>query len=169
MPESLPELYLARHGETAWTISRQHTGRSDIPLTERGERNARSLGERLRGTTFTTVLTSSLIRARRTAELAGFGDLAVAEHDLMEWDYGQLRRQDDGRDPPARIRTGRSSATAVPAASRSPRWVPGPIACIGPPTRPARAAFCSSATATSSGSWPHAGWAWLPPTAGSFI
>ena len=58
MSEPLPEIYLARHGETAWTISHQHTGRSDIPLTERGERNARSLGERLRGMTFGKVLTS---------------------------------------------------------------------------------------------------------------
>ena len=60
MSEPLPEIYLARHGETAWTISHQHTGRSDIPLTERGERNARSLGERLRGMTFAKVLTSPL-------------------------------------------------------------------------------------------------------------
>ena len=63
MSESLPEIYLARHGETAWTLSHQHTGRTDIPLTERGERNARSLGERLRGLTFAKVLTSSLVRA----------------------------------------------------------------------------------------------------------
>lgn len=89
MPESLPEIYLARHGETAWTLSRQHTGRSDIPLTERGERNARSLGERLHGMTFTLVMTSSLIRARRTAELAGFAKVALPDPDLMEWDYGQ--------------------------------------------------------------------------------
>jgi broad specificity phosphatase PhoE len=89
MSESLPEIYLARHGETAWTLSRQHTGRSDIPLTDRGERNARSLGDRLRGTSFTTVLTSPLKRAARTAELAGFGRVAVPDPDLMEWDYGQ--------------------------------------------------------------------------------
>src|SRR5208282_3507425 len=89
MSTPLPEIYLARHGETAWTISHQHTGRADIPLTERGERNARALGERLRGMTFTTVLTSSLQRARRTAELAGFGDVAQPEADLMEWDYGR--------------------------------------------------------------------------------
>jgi broad specificity phosphatase PhoE len=88
MAEPLPEIYLARHGETAWTISHQHTGRSDIPLTQRGERNARSLGERLRGMTFTQVLTSSLQRARRTAELAGFGNVAVSDPELMEWDYG---------------------------------------------------------------------------------
>ena len=84
----LPEIYLARHGETAWTISHQHTGRADIPLTERGERNARSLGERLRGTTFARVFTSPLVRSRRTAELAGFGAVAQADPDLMEWDYG---------------------------------------------------------------------------------
>jgi probable phosphoglycerate mutase len=89
MSESLAEIYLARHGETAWTISHQHTGRSDIPLTERGERNARSLGDRLRGISFTKVLTSPLARARRTAELAGFGDLSAIEPDLMEWDYGR--------------------------------------------------------------------------------
>jgi broad specificity phosphatase PhoE len=88
MSESLPEIYLARHGETAWTISHQHTGRTDIPLTGRGERNARSLGERLRGMTFGKVLTSSLVRATRTAELAGFGSVALADPDLMEWDYG---------------------------------------------------------------------------------
>src|SRR5271163_4488733 len=76
MSEPLPEIYLARHGETAWTISHQHTGRADIPLTERGERNARSLGERLRGTTFARVFTSPLVRSRRTAELAGFGEVA---------------------------------------------------------------------------------------------
>jgi broad specificity phosphatase PhoE len=88
MAEPLPEIYLARHGETAWTISHQHTGRADIPLTERGERNARSLGERLRGTTFARVFTSPLVRSRRTAELAGFGEVAQADPDLMEWDYG---------------------------------------------------------------------------------
>jgi broad specificity phosphatase PhoE len=88
MSEPLPEIYLARHGETAWTISHQHTGRADIPLTERGERNARSLGERLRGTTFARVFTSPLVRSRRTAELAGFGEVARPDFDLMEWDYG---------------------------------------------------------------------------------
>jgi probable phosphoglycerate mutase len=89
MSESLPEIYLARHGETAWTISHQHTGRTDIPLTERGERNAQSLGHRLRGMTFDTVLISPMDRAKRTCELAGFGDRALVDPDLMEWDYGQ--------------------------------------------------------------------------------
>jgi probable phosphoglycerate mutase len=90
MSESLPEVYLARHGETAWTISRQHTGRTDIPLTERGERNARSLGERLRGINFAKVLVSPLERARRTSELAGFGEQAEGDANLMEWDYGEI-------------------------------------------------------------------------------
>ncbi len=89
MSDSLPEIYLGRHGETAWTISHQHTGRSDIPLTKRGELNALSLGERLQGTTFSKVLVSPLERARRTAELAGFGAVGEAVPDLMEWDYGR--------------------------------------------------------------------------------
>jgi probable phosphoglycerate mutase len=90
MSESLPEVYLARHGETAWTISRQHTGKTDIPLTEGGERNARSLGERLRGMTFARVLVSPLQRATRTAELAGLGEQAELDPDLIEWDYGEF-------------------------------------------------------------------------------
>jgi probable phosphoglycerate mutase len=88
MSERLPEVYLARHGETPWTVSGQHTGRTDIPLTERGERNARRLGERLGGMSFTHVLTSPLQRARRTCELAGFSAAAVLDPDLLEWDYG---------------------------------------------------------------------------------
>jgi probable phosphoglycerate mutase len=89
MSESLPEVYLARHGETAWTISHQHTGRSDIPLTERGEVNARNLGARLKRITFTKVMVSPLQRALRTAQLAGFAATSAVETDLMEWDYGR--------------------------------------------------------------------------------
>jgi broad specificity phosphatase PhoE len=81
-------VYLARHGETAWTVSGQHTGLTDIPLTERGERNARSLAEWLKGLTFAHVFTSPLQRARRTAELAGFGAVAKIDPDLVEWNYG---------------------------------------------------------------------------------
>jgi broad specificity phosphatase PhoE len=88
MGESLSKIYLARHGETTWSISGQHTGRTDIPLTERGERNARRLGERLAGPSFAKVLSSPLQRARRTCELAGFGDRSEIDPDLVEWDYG---------------------------------------------------------------------------------
>jgi len=87
--ELLPVVYLARHGETAWSLSGQHTGRTDLALTERGERNARSLGERLRGMRFASVLTSPLQRAARTCALAGFGAGAETDRDLLEWDYGQ--------------------------------------------------------------------------------
>src|SRR5258705_5901108 len=89
MDEALPIIYLARHGETAWTVTGQHTGRTDIPLTERGERNARRLGERLTGLTFAKVLTSPLRRASRTCELAGYAKAAEVDADLMEWDYGR--------------------------------------------------------------------------------
>jgi len=89
MSEGLPIVYLARHGETAWTLSGQHTGLTDLPLTERGERNARRLEERLRGVTFAKVFTSPLQRAMRTCELAGFGSVAEIDRDLLEWNYGE--------------------------------------------------------------------------------
>jgi len=87
--DKLPIIYLARHGETAWSLSGQHTGLTDLPLTERGERNARQLGARLEGLTFGKVFTSPLQRAARTCELAGFGSAAEIDRDLLEWDYGQ--------------------------------------------------------------------------------
>jgi broad specificity phosphatase PhoE len=89
MSEALPIVYLARHGETAWTLTGQHTGLTDLPLTERGERNARRLEERLRGVTFAKVFTSPLQRAMRTCELAGFGSVAEIDRDLLEWNYGK--------------------------------------------------------------------------------
>src|SRR5258706_2696283 len=88
MNDALPKVYLVRHGETSWTISGQHTGRTEIPLTERGERDARALTGRLQGTRFAAVLTSPLQRARRTCELAGFGADSQTDPDLTEWDYG---------------------------------------------------------------------------------
>ena len=88
MSATLPITYLARHGETAWTLTGQHTGRTDIPLTERGESNARRLGERLKRLTFARVFTSPLRRAVRTCELAGFAAAATVDPDLVEWNYG---------------------------------------------------------------------------------
>ena len=85
---ALPVVYVARHGETAWTISRQHTGMTDLPLTAQGEAQAVSLGERLAGLAFGAVLTSPLQRAVRTCELVGFGSVATVESDLVEWNYG---------------------------------------------------------------------------------
>jgi probable phosphoglycerate mutase len=90
MATGLPNLFLARHGDTAWTDSHQHTGRTDLPLNERGEEHARQLGERLRGLSFARVFTSPLRRASKTCELAGFGAAAEVEPDLIEWDYGRL-------------------------------------------------------------------------------
>jgi broad specificity phosphatase PhoE len=88
MSESLPTVYLARHGETAWSLSGQHTGLTDIPLTDRGEQNARKLGDRLRGMRFAKIFTSPLQRAYKTCALAGFGATAEPDPDLVEWNYG---------------------------------------------------------------------------------
>ena len=84
-----PIIYLARHGETVWSLSGQHTGLTDLPLTARGERNASRLRQRLAGLTFVKVFTSPLQRARRTCELAGFGPVAEIDNDLLEWNYGE--------------------------------------------------------------------------------
>jgi probable phosphoglycerate mutase len=85
---NLPTVYLARHGETAWTVSGQHTGLTDLPLTQRGECNARNLGERFKALPFRRVFASPLQRASRTCELAGFGKQADVDRDLVEWNYG---------------------------------------------------------------------------------
>ena len=87
--KELPMIYLARHGETAWSLTGQHTGSTDLPLTELGERNAQRLGGRLIGIVFDRVFTSPLRRARRTCELAGFGSVAEIDPNLREWSYGQ--------------------------------------------------------------------------------
>jgi probable phosphoglycerate mutase len=84
----MAELLLARHGETEWSATGQHTGRTDLPLTEDGRRRARSLAERLRGRSFARVLTSPLRRAVETCGLAGLADSAQIRDDLREWDYG---------------------------------------------------------------------------------
>jgi broad specificity phosphatase PhoE len=93
----LPTVYLARHGETLWTLTGQHTGLTDLPLTKHGEENALALGERLRGLKFAKVFTSPLQRVRRTCELAGFSKVAEVDPNLLEWNYGKyegLRRSE---------------------------------------------------------------------------
>jgi broad specificity phosphatase PhoE len=82
------ETVLVRHGETEWSRSGKHTGRTDVPLTEEGRRGAAAVGEALRGREFALVLTSPLGRALETCRLAGFGDRAELRDELMEWDYG---------------------------------------------------------------------------------
>jgi broad specificity phosphatase PhoE len=82
------ELWLIRHGETAWSLSGAHTSRTDIPLTDQGRERAVKLGEYLKGTQFAKVLVSPMSRARETCEIAGFGAQAVVEPGLLEWDYG---------------------------------------------------------------------------------
>lgn len=86
MPQSV---VLARHGETEWSRSLRHTGKTDLPLTEEGRRQARALGPRLRAWTFSLVLTSPLQRALETCRLAGYGEQAQVRPDLVEWDYGR--------------------------------------------------------------------------------
>ena len=97
-PSSLPlHIYLIRHGETNWSLSGQHTGRTDIPLTEHGEQQARTLTLALRDISFAHVFSSPRQRAQQTCELSGLGELAEIEPDLDEWDYGDYEklRSDD--------------------------------------------------------------------------
>ncbi len=139
MTEPLPLVYLARHGETAWSLSGQHTGRTDLPLTERGAAQARALGGRLHGSSFVAVLTSPSQRAVRTCELAGFGAMAEIEHDLAEWDYGNY----EGRRT-AEILTERPDwrlfRDGAPGENRRIRWAPAPTALS--PASARSAAMC---------------------------
>jgi probable phosphoglycerate mutase len=88
MQMDAPEVVLVRHGETEWSRDGKHTGRTDVPLTEHGRRQAQAVGAGLRGRRFALVLTSPLLRALETCRLAGFGDAAVLRDELREWDYG---------------------------------------------------------------------------------
>ncbi len=139
MTEPLPLVYLARHGETAWSLSGQHTGRTDLPLTERGEAQARALGGRLQGSSFVAVLTSPSQRAVRTCALAGFGAMAEIEPDLAEWDYGDY----EGRRT-AEILTERPDwrlfRDGAPGENRRIRWAPAPTALS--PASERSAAMC---------------------------
>lgn len=89
MAEALPVVYLARHGETAWSLSGQHTSVTDLALTPKGERDAARLGARLRGVSFARTFTSPLLRATQTCDRAGWAD-AVVDADLHEWRYGDF-------------------------------------------------------------------------------
>jgi broad specificity phosphatase PhoE len=88
MDDVRPRAWLIRHGETEWSKSGKHTGRTDVPLTELGREQARGIRERLEGLDFSLVLSSPMSRALDTARLAGFGDQVVLDDDLREWDYG---------------------------------------------------------------------------------
>ncbi|MDR6632932.1 putative phosphoglycerate mutase [Phyllobacterium sp. 1468] len=88
MSSAFPETYLVRHGETEWSVSGRHTGRTDIPLTPAGEEAARHIAARLSGLTFSAVWSSPSQRASKTCALAGFGSQAVTKAELAEWDYG---------------------------------------------------------------------------------
>jgi broad specificity phosphatase PhoE len=96
MPTPKPQLWLIRHGETEWSLSGAHTGRTDLPLTERGQQRAQAVGRLLNGHPFALVLTSPLQRALETCRLAGYGGQAVIDNDLQEWDYGDY----EGRSSP---------------------------------------------------------------------
>ena len=131
------QIYLVRHGETEWSRSGQHTGRTDIPLTDVGREQAVELGKRLRGHQFGLVLTSPLSRAAETARIAGFGD-AIRVDDLMEWDYGEFegRTTDDIREslPGWTIWTGpwRGGETADDVGARVDRVI---ARCLDPSVR----------------------------------
>ena len=128
MDEPSPEIWLARHGETAWSRDWLHTSVTDVPLTERGVEQARDLGRRLAGRSFALVLTSPRLRARRTAELAGFPD-AVVDDDLVEWHYGSYEGVIDGGDP--ETVPGWTVWTIRPPEARRPTTsVRAPTACI---------------------------------------
>ena len=88
MSTAFPQIHLVRHGETAWSLSGQHTGRTDMPLTPAGEAAARGVAERLKGQSFSAVWSSPSQRAYNTSVLAGFGAQSVRNDDLQEWDYG---------------------------------------------------------------------------------
>jgi len=102
-----PRVFLLRHGATAWSESGQHTGRTDLPLTDEGRRQAERLAARLARETFALVLVSPLARARETARICAYGQVAEVEPDLLEWDYGDY----DGR-------------TAADIRRERPGWTP---------------------------------------------
>ncbi len=130
-------LVLARHGETEWSKSGQHTGRTDIPLTELGREQARRLGAALDGRTFSMVVSSPLVRALDTCQLAGFGDVVAVDPELQEWDYGVYegrRRVDIARDEPGWTvwsRPIRDGESLVELGDRADRMIAGLLSAGG--------------------------------------
>ena len=165
MRKELPILYLARHGETAWTISGQHTGRTDIPLTERGERNAARLAERLKGLTFDKVFCSPWQRARRTCELAGFGSAAEIDANLLEWTMANMKVSAVRRSMPRPL-IGNCSAMAVPAGNRHRTWLQEPIRSLTG-LEASKETYCFSQAGISCGCSQRGGWLCRRMVAGS--
>ena len=89
MSDANRELWLVRHGETEWSLDGRHTSWTDIPLTDRGRERARWLRTAMSGTKFAAVLVSPRQRARETCEIAGYGNVAIIDSDLQEWNYGE--------------------------------------------------------------------------------
>ena len=129
-----PRLWIVRHGETEWSRARRHTGRTDLPLTAEGERQARALRPLLAGLRFALVLTSPLRRARDTCRIAGLGDMAREESDLAEWDYGRhegrTAEEIERSDPGWTIWTGTvpGGETADQVAARADRAIAAALA-----------------------------------------
>ena len=157
MTHDPPRVVLVRHGETAWSRDRRHTGRTDIPLTPLGEVEAAALAPRLAGWRFTEVLVSPLSRALLTAELAGLEDPEICP-DLVEWDYGTF----EGRTTQA-IREDRPGwdlfADGVPGGRRSTRWPPGWTGW-SPGCGPGPGTWSAWPTPTCCGSWRCGGSGW---------
>ena len=121
MSQQQPLIYLARHGETAWSLTGQHTGLTDLSSTEPGKDEARKLRERLTGINFDRVFTSPLQRSRQTCDLAGFGDIAAMDHDLVEWNYGDYEGKTSA-DPRTTGWLEVFFETVVPAVNPLPMW-----------------------------------------------
>jgi probable phosphoglycerate mutase len=142
MTNSSPRCVLVRHGETEWSLDGRHTGRTDLPLLPEGIEQARALRPALSTRTFATVLTSPLLRARETAELAGLGSGAVVDPDLAEWDYGayegvttnQIRTERPGwelfADGVPDGETAGDVAARVDRVIARVRALPGDVACV---------------------------------------
>ena len=149
------ELWLVRHGETEWSLSGAHTGRTDIPLTAAGREKAAAVGRYLAGCKFACVLVSPLQRARETCRLAGYEN-ALIDPDLSEWDYG-ITKGAPHRRSRLNARDGRCGPTAYPTAKLPPKWPPAPTRDRRPRVRSSRGTSHSSPTATSCACWPRAG------------